>query len=91
MENFTQVYWGSETSKEQVKNEGRYSVRQSPTRCRYKSSHQSKSPHKQHHDQRQYSKSHISLVAFQSDTDGSESEFVYHNPPAVTENQDVFP
>ena len=78
------------TSREQVRNEGRYSTRRSPIREKYKGSHRSRSPHRQHHIHhihRQCSESTISLAAFQSDIDDdSESEFVYHNPPAVTEN-----
>ena len=43
---------------------------------------------KRHHIHRQRSESPISLAASQSDIDnGCESEFIYHNPPAVTENQ----
>ena len=37
------------TSREQVRNEGRYSTRQSPIREKYKGSHQSRSPHRWHH------------------------------------------
>ena len=76
------------TSKEQVRNGGKYSTRRSPIREKYKGSHRSRSPHRQHHIHhihRQCSESTISLAAFQSDNDGdSESDFFYHNPPAVT-------
>ena len=77
------------TSREQVRNEGRYSTRRSPIKEKYKGSHRSKSPnHRRHHIHLQRSESPISLAASQSDIDdGSESDFVYQNPPAVTENQ----
>ena len=77
------------TSREQVRNEGRYSTRRSPIKEKYKGSHRSKSPnHRPHHIHLQRSESPISLAASQSDIDdGSESDFVYQNPPAVTENQ----
>ena len=43
-----------------------------------------------HHIHRQRSEFPISLAASQSDIDdGSESDFVYQNPPAVTENQSI--
>ena len=46
--------------------------------------------HRRHHIHRQRSESPISLAASQSDIDdGSESDFVYHNPPALTENQSI--
>ena len=81
------------TSREQVRNEGRYSTRRSPIREKYKGSHRSRSPHRRHHIHhihRQRSESPISLAASQSDIDDdSESDFVYHNPPAVTENQSI--
>ena len=81
------------TSREQVRNEGRYSTRRSPIREKYKGSHRSRSPHRRHHIHhihRQRSESPISLAASQSDIDDdSESDFVYHNPPAVTENQRI--
>ena len=78
-------------SREQVRNEGRYSTMRSPIREKYKGSHQSRSPqHRRHHIHRQRSESPISLAASQSDIDdGSESDFVYHNPPVVTENQSI--
>ena len=76
------------TSREQVRNESRYSTRQSPITEKYKGSHQSRSPHRRHHIHRHGSKSPISLAASQSDIDDdSESDFVSHNPPAITENQ----
>ena len=77
--------------REQVRNEGRYSTRRSPIKEKYKGSHRSMSPqHRRHHIHRQRSESPISLAASQSDIDdGSESDFVYHNPPAVTENQSI--
>ena len=79
------------TSREQVRNEGKYSTRRSPLRKKYKSSHQSRWHHRRHHIHHihrfQRSKSSIPLAASHSDIDdGSESDFVYHNPPAVTEN-----
>ena len=81
------------TSREQVRNEGRYSTRRSPIREKYKGSHRSRSPHRRHHIHhihRQRSESPISLAASQSDIDDdSESDFVYHNPTAVTENQSI--
>ena len=81
------------TSREQVRNEGRYSTRRSPIREKYKGSHRSRSPHRRHHIHhihRQRSESPISLAASQSDIDDdSESDFVYHNPTAVTENQGI--
>ena len=56
-------------------------------------SYRSRSPcrrHYIHHIHRQRSESPISLAASQSDIDdGSESDFVYQNPPAVTENQSI--
>ena len=56
-------------------------------------SYRSRSPcrrHYIHHIHRQRSESPISLAASQSDIDDdSESDFVYHNPPAVTENQSI--
>ena len=72
-------------SMEQVRNEGRYSTRRSPIREKYKGSHWSRSSqHRQHHIHRQRSKSPVSLAASQSDIDdGSESDFVCHNPPVV--------
>ena len=77
------------TSREQVRNEARYSTRRSPIRETYKGSHWSRSPHRRHHFHhfhRQRSESPISLAASQSDIyDDSESDYVYHNPPAVTE------
>ena len=78
------------TSKEQVRNEGRYSARQSPIRHRYKSSHRSRLPHRRHHDHRQRSVFPISLAASQYDIAvGSKSDFVYHNLPAVRESQSI--
>ena len=81
------------TLREQVRNEGRYSTRQLPIRERYKVSHRSRSPDRQHHIHhihRQRSESPISLAASQSDIDDdSESGFICHNPPAVTENQSI--
>ena len=58
------------TSREQVRNEGRYSTRRSPIREKYKGSHRSRSPHRRHHIHhihRQCSESPISLAASQSD------------------------
>ena len=56
-------------------------------------SYRSRSPcrrHYIHHIHRQRSESPISLAASQSDIDDdSESDFVYHNPTAVTENQSI--
>ena len=76
------------TSREQVRNDGRYSTRRSPVREKYKGSHRSRLAHRRHHIHRQRSESPIPLAASQSDIDnGCESEFIYHNPPAVTENQ----
>ena len=79
------------TSREQVRNEGRLSTMQSPIREKYKGSHRLRSPHhRRHHIHRQCSESPISLAASQSDIDdGSQSDFVFHNPPAVTENQSI--
>ena len=81
------------TSREQLRNEGRHSTRRSPIREKYKGSHRSRSPDRRHHIHlihRQCSESPISLAAFQSDIDDdSESDFVYHNPTAVTENQSI--
>ena len=60
------------TSREQVRNEGRYSTRRSPIREKYKGSHRSRSPHRRHHIHhihRQRSESPISLAASQSDID----------------------
>ena len=76
-------------SREQVRNEGRYSTRRSPIKEKYKGSHRSRSPqHRRHHIHHQRSESLISLAASQSDIDdGSESDFVHHNPPVITENQ----
>ena len=63
------------TSREQVRNEGRYSTRRSPIRGKCKGSHQSRSSHRRHHI-RQRSESSISPAASQSDIDdGSESEW----------------
>ena len=77
------------TSREQVRNEGRYSTRRSPIRGKCKGSHQSRSSHRRHHI-RQRSESSISPAASQSDIDDdSESDFVYYNPTAVTENQSI--
>ena len=71
------------TSREQVRNEGRYSTRRSPIREKYKGSHRSRSPHRRHHIHhiyRQRSEFPISHAAFQSDIDDdSKSDFVYHN------------
>ena len=58
------------TSREQVRNEGRYSTRRSPIREKYKGSHRSRSPHRRHHIHHihcQRSESPISLAASQSD------------------------
>ena len=77
-----------EISREQISNEGRYSTRRSPIREKYKGSHRSSSPqHRQHYIHRQRSESPISLAASQSD--GSESDFVYHSPPVLTDNQSI--
>ena len=78
-------------SREQVRNEGRYSTRLSPIREKYKGFHRSRSPqHRRHHIHCQPTESPISLAASQCDiNDGSESEFVYHNPPLVTENKSI--
>ena len=77
------------TSREQVRNEGMYSTMGSQIRKKYRGSHRSRSPHRRHHIHHihlQRSESPISLAASQSDiADDSESDFVYHNPPAVTE------
>ena len=44
-----------------------------------------------YHIHRQRSESPISLAVSQSDIDdGSESDFVYHNPPVVTEKQSIY-
>ena len=86
-ETFNRFIEAWRTSREQVRNEGRYSIRRSPIRVRYKGSHVSRSPNR-HHDHRQRFEFTVSLTLSQSDTDdGSESDFVYHNPPSVTENQ----
>ena len=81
------------TSREQVRNEGRYPTRGSPISEKHKGSHRLRSPHRRHHIHhiyRQRSESPISLAASQSDIDDdSESDFVYHNPTAVTENQSI--
>ena len=81
------------TSKEQVRNERRYSTRRSPIREKYKGSQQSRLPHRWHHVHHihcQHSESPISLAASQSDVDdGSESDFFYHNSPEITENQSI--
>ena len=78
------------TSREQVRNEGRYSTRRSPIREKYKGYHRSSSPHRRHHIHRQHYESPICLAVSQSDIDdGSESDFAYHNPPTVTENQSI--
>ena len=81
------------TSREQVRNEGRYPTRGSLIREKHKRSHRLRSPHRRHHIHhiyRQRSESPISLAASQSDIDDdSESNFVYHNPTAVTENQSI--
>ena len=62
------------TSREHVKNEGRYWTRQLSIRERHKGSQQSRSPHRPHHVYHQRSESLISLAASQSDIDdGSES------------------
>ena len=62
-------------------------VRTQQSDHQYKGSHRSRLPHRRHHIY-QRSESPISLATSQSDIDnGCESEFVYHNPPAVTENQ----
>ena len=55
------------TSKEQVRNEVRYSARRSLIRHRYKSFHRSRLPHRRHHDHRQRFEFPISLVASQYD------------------------
>ena len=75
-------------SREQVRNKGRYSTRQSPIREKYKGSHRSRLPqHRRHHIHCQGSESPIPLAASQSDIDdGSEIDFAYHTPPVVTEN-----
>ena len=79
-----------EASREQIRNEGRYSTRQSLVRGRYKGSHKSRSSHRRNHVHRQSSEYPISLAAFQSDIeDGSESGFDYHNPPAVSRKQNI--
>ena len=80
---------GHRISREQVRNEGRYSTRRSPIQEKYKGSHRSRSPqHRRHHIHHQRSESPISLAASQSDIDdGSESDFFHHNPPVITENQ----
>ena len=60
------------TSREHVRNEGRYSTRRSPIWEKYKGSHRSRSPHKRHqihHIPRKRSESPISLAASQSDID----------------------
>ena len=60
------------TSREQVRNEGRYSTRRSQIMEKYKGSHRSRSPHKRHpihHIYRKRSESPISFAAFQSDID----------------------
>ena len=81
------------TSREQVRNEGRYPTRGSPISEKHKGSHRLRSPHRRHHIHhihRQRSESPMSLAASQSDIDDdSESNFVYHNPTAVTENQSI--
>ena len=81
------------TSREQVRNEGMYSTMGSQIRKKYRGSHRSRSPHRRHHIHhihRQRSESSISPAASQSDIDDdSESDFVYYNPTAVTENQSI--
>ena len=81
------------TSREQVRNEGMYSTMRSQIRKKYRGSHRSRSPHRRHHIHhihRQRSESSISPAASQSDIDDdSESDFVYYNPTAVTENQSI--
>ena len=90
-ETLTKFIEAQRTSREHVRNEGRYSIRRSPIREKYKGSHRSRSPqHKRHHIHHQRTASPISLAASQSNIDdGSESDFVYHNPPVVTENQSI--
>ena len=81
------------TSREQVRDERRHSTRLSPIRGKYKGSQRSRSPHRRHHIHHIHcrcSVSPTSLATSQSDIDdGSESDFVYHNSPTVTENQSI--
>ena len=80
------------TSREQVRNEGRYSTRRSPIREKYKGSHRSRSPHRDitfitfivSARNPPYLLLHLSNI-----DDGSESDNIYQNPPAVTENQSI--